>query len=522
MNAQELILGRVLPIAAAIAVFWIIYRLLFTNSNRLKFNRLYILLSIIFALSLPMLGLLLGNGSPQIVNFKQDLFSGIMLQEIIISPDGNVAVADATTAVKAQATTPAYNLWQILAILYFIGLGVSLLLLVFKLLRMFFVIVRSPKEKCNGYTAVYTGKNQGSFSFLNYAFFPEKSVDSDIVRHELSHIAHRHSWDIIFIEVMMVLQWFNPFIYLFKRDLQCIHEYQADRDVVNSGTNKRDYMMLILQQCTAVDFSRISNNFSLILTKKRIKMITMREKTKGLWWRLLVTLPVLAVMVVANTNATAKEQNVGDLLANALEGIAEVYEANGESNPLSNIDTLMQHQDGTYSTYKTIETPDPVSGDTHKNLIVTSYNADGKELSNLQINGIEANEPQEDAQIADAEDVNLEIPESNDSIYEAGDVEVMPEFPGGNEAMMKFIQENTVYPENAKKNGIGGRTFVSFTIEKDGSIVDVKVLRGCDKECDAEAVRVVKSMPKWKPGKVKGQPVRVHFMMPFVFKVPQN
>ena len=251
-------------------------------------------------------------------------------------------------------------------------------------------------------------------------------------------------------------------------------------------------------------------------------MITKNEKVKGLWWRLLVTLPVLAVLVVANTNATAKEQNVGDLLVNAFEGIAEVYEANGESNPLSNIDTLLQHQDGTYSTYKTIETPDPVSGDTHKNLIVTSYNADGKELSNLQINGIDANETHDDTQNAVAEDANLDVPQSNDSIYEAGDVEVMPEFPGGNEAMMKFIQENTVYPENAKKNGIGGKTFVSFTIEKDGSIVDVKVVRGCDKECDAEAVRVVNAMPKWKPGKVKGQPVRVHFMMPFVFKAPQN
>ncbi len=520
MNAQELILGRVLPIAVAIALLWVVYRLLFTNSNRLKFNRLYILISIIFALSLPLIGMLLANGSPQIVNFKQNLFSGIMLPEIIISPNGNVAVSEATT--QTQTAAPAYNLWHIIAIVYFIGMGVSLLLLVFKLLRIFFVIVRSPKEKCNGYTAVYTGKNQGSFSFLNYAFFPDKSVDSEIVRHEQSHITHHHSWDIIFVEIMMVLQWFNPFIYMFKRELQCIHEYQADRDVVDSGVNKRDYMMLILQQCTAVDFSRMSNNFSLILTKKRIKMITKNEKIKGLWWRLLVTLPVLAVLVVANTNATAKEQNVGDLLVNALEGITEIYEVNDGNVQLSNIDTLIRHDDESYRTYKTVEESDPVSGDTHKNLLVTSYNADGKQLSNIQINGIDANETQEDTQISTTEDANLDVPQSNDSIYGAGDVEVMPEFPGGNEAMMKFIQENTVYPENAKKNGIGGRTFVSFTIEKDGSITDVKVLRGCDKECDAEALRVVKSMPKWKPGKVKGQPVRVNFTMPFVFKAPQK
>lgn len=242
------------------------------------------------------------------------------------------------------------------------------------------------------------------------------------------------------MEIMMVVQWFNPFIYLFKRDLQCIHEYQADRDVVDSGADKRDYMMLILQQCTAVDFSRMSNNFSLILTKKRIKMITKNEKTKGLWWRLLVTLPVLAVMLVANTNATAKEQN----------------------------------------------------------------------------------EEQPKAEVKNLEDIRIKISQSKDSIYNTDALEVMPEFPGGNKAMVKFIQENVVYPETAKKKGISGKTFVSFTIEKDGSISDVKVLRGCDKECDAEAVRVVKSMPKWNPGKVKGQPVRVNFTMPFVFKAPQK
>ena len=328
----------------------------------------------------------------------------------------------------------------------------------------------------------------------------------------------------------MVLQWFNPFIYMFKRDLQCIHEYQADRDVVNAGVNKRDYMMLILQQCTAVDFSRLSNNFSLILTKKRIKMITKNEKVKGLWWRLLVTLPVLAVMLVANTNATAKEQNVGDLLVNALEGITEIYEVNGGNVQLSNIDTLIRHDDESYRTYKTVETSDPNSGDTQKQLIVTSYNAEGKQVSNLQINGIEANEnssvynvepfdveTDEGVKISSEEGLKIEV--LKDTIYYYDDVEVHPEFPGGNEAMMKFVIDNTVYPESAKKKGVSGKTFVSFTIEKDGSIADVRVVRGFDKDCDAEVARVIKSMPKWKPGKQLGNPVRVQYMARVVFKL---
>ena len=169
-------------------------------------------------------------------------------------------------------------------------------------------------------------------------------------------------------------------------------------------------------------------------------MITKNEKTKGLWWRLLVTLPVLAVMLVANTNATAKEQN----------------------------------------------------------------------------------EEQPKAEVKNLEDIRIKISQSKDSIYNTDALEVMPEFPGGNEAMVKFLQENVVYPEKAKKKGISGKTFVSFVIEKDGSITDVKVARGFDKSCDAEAVRVVKSMPKWTPGKAKGQPVRVNFTMPFVFKAPQK
>ena len=416
-------------------LLWIVYRLLFTNINRLKFNRLYVLISIIFALSLPLLGVLIGYGSPQISSLKHDLFGGIFFNDIVVTPN---EVAETPVDENAlPPVEPAFNMWEIGLIIYLIGAGISLMLLIFKLGKIFFMIIRSPKEKCNGYTAVYTGKDHGSFSFLNYAFFPDKSVSHEIVSHEISHISHCHSWDILFIEIMIVVQWFNPFIYLFKRDLQCIHEYQADRDVVDSGADKRDYMMLILQQCTAVDFSRMSNNFSLILTKKRIKMITKNEKTKGLWWRLMVTLPVLAVMLVANTNATAKEQN---------------------------------------------------------------------------------EEQQKSAEVKNLEDIRIKISQSKDSIYNTDALEVMPEFPGGNDAMVKFLQENVVYPEKAKKKGISGKTYVSFVIEKDGSITDVKVARGFDKSCDAEAVRVVKAMPKWNPGKAKGQPVRVNFTMPFVFK----
>lgn len=106
---------------------------------------------------------------------------------------------------------------------------------------------------------------------------------------------------------------------------------------------------------------------------------------------------------------------------------------------------------------------------------------------------------------------------ANDKVLEKA--EVMPEFPGGDQAMMDFVAKNVQYPQEARDKEISGRVLVGFIVEKDGSIGDVKVVKGIGGGCDEEAVRVVKAMPKWKPGKDKGKPVRVSYVMPFTFKL---
>ena len=103
-----------------------------------------------------------------------------------------------------------------------------------------------------------------------------------------------------------------------------------------------------------------------------------------------------------------------------------------------------------------------------------------------------------------------------DSIYRV--TEVMPQYPGGPNEMMKYLQENIKYPQSAKDNKIEGRVFVTFVVEKDGSITNATVLRGIDKECDAEALRVVSSMPKWNPGQQDGKNVRTQFTIPIIYK----
>ena len=101
-------------------------------------------------------------------------------------------------------------------------------------------------------------------------------------------------------------------------------------------------------------------------------------------------------------------------------------------------------------------------------------------------------------------------------------VEEQAEFPGGLDSMYAYIQKNLVYPEKAKAEGIEGRVFVSFIIEKDGSISNVKLLRGIGGDCDEAAVEMVKNMPKWKPAKQRGKPVRCQFTLPIKFELPKD
>ena len=527
MNAQDFITGYALPVAASIAVLWIAYRLLFVNSNRFQFNRIFLLTALLFSLALPVVGLLMGLKAPQIAEFRHSLFPGYTLNEIVITPDGPVAtpIADASSP---AAPTWYVSLWMVLGIIYLLGVAVMGVLFLVKLIRLVVLIIRSPKRKMEGYTAVYTHKEQGSFSFFRYAFFPDESVSPDIVRHEMSHIAHGHSWDIFFVEIIMILQWFNPFIYLYKRELQSLHEYSADHDVVADGVNKRDYMMLILQQCTAVDLSNMSNNFSLFLTKKRIKMITRNEKARSLWWRLLATIPVLAVLLIANAKVTAQEKAAVDKPMVVEMGKFEIF--NDDGTPLQLKDTVIYNPDGSYVKCETSDDVDPITGEPRKKMTITSHNADGTSAPPMdlhwEVDGDVVRYTAEPFAITSLEPafvllegLSTDKPD-NDTVFSI--CEVMPEFPGGTEKFMEYLSGNIKYPEAAKDKNISGRVFIQFVVEKDGSVTNVGVMRGIGGGCDEEAIRVVKAMPKWKPGLQDGKPVRVSYILPVNFKLDEK
>ena len=143
-------------------------------------------------------------------------------------------------------------------------------------------------------------------------------------------------------------------------------------------------------------------------------------------------------------------------------------------------------------------------------------------LLNTQCDNTKPNEEKQQTTVTETETIleqpvyDTEAATLQDSLYRV--TEVMPEYPGGPNEMMRYIQENIKYPQSAIDNKIEGRVFVTFVVEKDGSISNAAVLRGIDKECDAEALRVVSSMPKWNPGQQDGKNVRTQFTIPIIYK----
>jgi len=268
----------------------------------------------------------------------------------------------------------------------------------------------------------------------------------------------------------------------------------------------------------------MSNNFSLILTKKRIKMITKNEKAKGLWWRLLATLPVLAILMIANTKVTAQENKAVDKPITIEMGQFEIYDDDG--TPIHLSDTTIYNEDGSSIKIQVSDAFDPITEEPCKKITVSTYNTDGTKdsffITETEKRGDTARYSIEPFSISESLfETLLDVATSKeDTVYQV--VDKMPEFPGGEKAMMEFLSKNIVYPEKAKEAGIQGRVFVGFVIEKDGSVSEVKIMKGVGGECDEEALRVVKSMPKWKPGKKDGKSVRVSYTLPINFKLTED
>ena len=529
----------------SLAAFYLFYKLLCSRDTWHRQNRL--LLLFIFALSavIPFLYIDLGMAAREASVFIEELGTPFMVEAADMQSE---PLASATpTLWKRIGQLP----WRALfATLYFSGLAVCIVHFLVSLLAIVRLIRSSQcRPLPDGTILVTHTKSYGPFSWMRYIIVSEHDLSDNsdmILAHERAHIRLHHSWDLLFVQLCAMTQWFNPAAWLLKRELEAIHEYEADSDTLRQGFDARQYQLRLFEATIGIKFNAVTNNFNNCSTQKRI--IMMMKKQSSPWTRMkaLFVLPVAfaAVAVISCTSQNSNEVEVtetGVIITNNGKGtpLSIIVLSDGtEITPVGNLwaDEHNKDNNGFLKFFnlrqENIETIEVLQEEEAKAAYGESA-ANGaikfhiKQKSKLEIlNALRelakskgADEPlkvnikysfdasKEQTAKAEEQDEIVNVPEE------------MPMFPGGMQELMKFLQKEVKYPAEAQDKGIQGRVVVQFVVNKDGSITDAKVVKSVDPLLDAESLRVVNAMPNWTPGKDKGEPVRTRFTLPVSFRL---
>ena len=370
--------------------------------------------------------------------------------------------------VKAQA--PSITWMDMLLGIYWAGVAVLSLRLVWQLFSIIRLAVISRKQEMEGIT-VHLLRGEGSpFSFFRWVFMYPSTLEDrqlhEVMVHECTHVSGLHSLDTLFSELFSIACWFNPFAWLMKQEVRMNLEYLADESVLSDGNARKSYQyhLLGLAYRQPKDSAQIANNFNLLPLKKRIKMMNKRRTSEIGKAKYLLFAPLAgALLMVSNIESVARE----------ISGqVPEVAEVQQKAEQALNADVAVAN---------------PMA------------KAEAK------------------ASDATAQADATKKKKSWDCIPET-----MPQFPGGQEVMMKYLAANIKYPASAVKAKKQGRVIVTFIVQKDGSVTHAKIAKSVDPELDAEALRIVKGMPKWTPGTQNGKPVNVKYTLPVNFSLQKN
>ncbi|MDR1415856.1 MAG: M56 family metallopeptidase [Prevotellaceae bacterium] len=322
---------------------------------------------------------------------------------------------------------------------------------------------------------------QAPFSFFAWIVLdPEKYSESElkeILLHEETHVRQGHSLDMILSEILCALCWLNPFAWLLKKEMRMNLEYLADHTVLNSGCEVKHYQLHLLRLSYTKAAATITNNFNVSPLKKRIVMMNRKKTSLASIWKYALLAPAFVLLALFNDSLKAKAQTPA-LAADATGTAAFVSGGNPDVAPEVEAENVQQtpQESEKASEKKVVKfTPPPPP-----KIVKAAKNSAQKEVFN--------------------------------------EAEEMPQFPGGQNALMKYLSGNTKYPEAAIRDSIQGRVIVRFIIDATGKIDSVNIVKSLNATCDAEAIRVVKAMPTWIPGKNKGEAVSVAYTVPIIYK----
>ena len=439
----------ILKSSVCLVLFYLFFRLLLSKETFHRFNRMALLGVLFFSLLIPCIEVTTRHQ----VEVQQAVLS---IEQLLL-----MAELEATPAnVGAVQETSAISWVQIVLLVYLAGILFLACRNIYSLICLFRLIHSGKHEKLEkGVTLVVHNQEIAPFSWMNYIVISRKDLEEngrEILIHEMAHIHHRHSVDLLVADICIFFQWFNPGAWLLKQELQNVHEYEADETVINEGVNAKEYQLLLIKKAVGTRLYSMANSFNHSKLKKRITMM-LKEKSNP-WARLkyLYVLPLAAIAVTAFARPEISEK-MEEISAVKVNDLAEIVQE------------------------KVLQDTVKVSKDEKKDDLVVS--------------GVKSKEEEEIV------------------IFEV--VEQMPEYPGGMSALQKYLSEKIA--DSPIKGKAGGRVMVGFTVAETGKIKDVRVLQSDEASLNQEAERIVSEMPDWIPGKQRGRPVPVKYTVPIRF-----
>jgi len=442
-------------------LFYGFYVLLLQRETFFQLNRIYLVGAALMSFLIPLIQL----------DWVKQWFITQKVQETIYT-------ASPIMAYHIKAVQPQHiTMGQVLSGIYIAGIIILSLKLVWQLITLSRFIKNSKQAAAA------------------WSFFKKIKVDEQlknhevIIAHEEVHARQWHSADVLLIEVIMILNWFNPVVYFYRLSIKHIHEFIADRDALKAGTSKAEYALMLLSQTFDAPVHNLLNPFfgSSVLKQR----IIMMQKSKSNYAALIkygFSAPLFALML-ALSSATINNSQVVKTIQKSAEHIFAA-----KAPQIADI----------------IREPTPALAPVKKPEQITAAVPQFKINTDLIVHD-EPHTKELDA-LPGADSLAAIL---HNEVFTS--VERLPQFPGGIESFHRFVSKNVRYPADALDKNLKGRVNVTFIVERDGSLSDMRALSSPGPSLAAEAVRVMTLSPKWHPGEQNGKPVAVRYTLPIVF-----
>ncbi len=532
-----------LKVNVAFVLFYAFYRLFFYKDTFFKLRRAILLAFFGLALFYPLLNI-------QDWVRQQEPIADVIYMYSAMLPE-------ATAKADAAASVDWYG-W-LLGSLGFIYWGIVAFLCGRFLVQLSSILwlAHTSERVVIHETPVYAlRKAAGPFSFFRMVFLhPESHSDKEtdeILTHECTHVSQWHSIDVILSEMMCMACWFNPFVWLLKREVRHNLEYLADNTVIQSGYDSKSYQYHLLGLAHHQSLTTLYNSFNVLHLKNRIMMMNKKRSPGIVRTKYLIFIPLVGIlMLLSNIEAVARltvrlanEATVSNAMVTATDVSSKSREMNEQVFTV--VEKMPSFPGGDAELLKYIATnikyPKESQDNGEQGRVICSFivGRDGSVNNPEVLRGVTPLLNEEAVRVINtmprwnpgmqrgkAVAVKYTVPITfrlKSPVEETKEetltvVDVMPQYPGGDHELLKFIAQSIKYPTDAQEAGVQGRVICSFVVDKKGNIVEPKIIRGIDPSLDAEALRVIGMMPRWTPGRQDGKAVRVLYTVPITFRL---